>query len=151
MRIIFALLGLSMFLGCLPIAHAQELTPEQQAVWEREQAYCRHMQNNDLEGYMSLWDEQFAGWPQHDAAPVTKSDIRQEVANEIKAGEKQTCNSALKRVNVLGDVAATFYVLEIFTVHKDGSKLSSKYRITHTWRKSGKDWKIIAGMSSLER
>ena len=130
--------------------YAQNLSPDQKAVWERELTYCRFLQNADLNGYMSLWDESFVGWPNHDPAPVTKSDIRQEVAAEIKAGDKVSCHPVLKRVNVLGDIAITFYVLELTTVKKDGKREEAKPRITHTWRKRNNEWKIVGGMSAAE-
>jgi ketosteroid isomerase-like protein len=133
------------------IASAQDLTPDQKGVWERELAYCRYLQNGDLDGYMSLWDEDFVGWPNHDPAPVTKADIRKEVATEIKSGVKVICNPVLRKVNVLGDIAATFYVLELSTTKKDGSAENSKPRITHTWRKRNGEWKIVAGMSAAEQ
>ena len=137
-------------LALCSIASAQDLTSDQKAVWERELAYCRYLQNGDLDGYMSLWDEDFVGWPNHDAAPVTKADIRNEVAAEIKAGVKVTCNAVLRKVNVLGDIAATFYILELSTTKKDDTGESSKPRITHTWRKRNGEWKIVAGMSAAE-
>ena len=139
-----------LFAVCVGAALAEDLSPEQKTVWAREQAYCTYLQNNDLEGYMSLWDDNFVGWPNHDPAPVTKDDIRQEVATEMKTGVKVTCDPVLKKVNVMGDVAMTFYVFDFTTTSKDGASRSQQPRITHTWRKSGNEWKIVGGMSAVE-
>lgn len=146
-----SLVVLMLFTVCIGAALAQDLSPEQKSVWAREQAYCTYLQNNDLEGYMSLWDDNFVGWPIHDPAPVTKNDIRQEVATEMKAGDKVTCNPVLQKVNVMGDVAMTFYVFEVTTTRKDGTSRTRQPRITHTWRKNGNEWKIIGGMSAVEQ
>ena len=45
------------------------------AVWQLEEAYWRYVKANDLEGYRTLWDERFVGWPGFAEHPVGKANI----------------------------------------------------------------------------
>lgn len=59
-NLVFALfLGL----GVSSLALTADLTPEEQAVWQMEEAYWRYVQAGDVEHYVTLWHERFVGWP----------------------------------------------------------------------------------------
>ena len=51
---------------------AQRLSSQQDDVWKGEQNYFRYLQAKDLQGFMSLWDENFLGCgapPHHPSTP----------------------------------------------------------------------------------
>lgn len=48
----------------------------QRAVWEREEAYWELSKVGDSEGFLSLFDDQFVGWPDTEATPVTFQDLK---------------------------------------------------------------------------
>ena len=56
---------------------AREMNAEESeaAVWQLEEAYWRYVKANDLEGYRTLWDERFVGWPGFAEHPVGKANI----------------------------------------------------------------------------
>ena len=57
-NLVFALfLGL----GVSSLALTADLTPEEQAVWQMEEAYWRYVQAGDVEHYATLWHERFVG------------------------------------------------------------------------------------------
>ena len=43
---------------------------DEEAVWKLEEAYWQFVKNNDIDGYRSLWDERFVGWPGFSESPV---------------------------------------------------------------------------------
>lgn len=56
-------LSLLLVLFFLPLAaSARDLTPDEAAAWQLEEAYWQHVKANDLDGYRTLWDERFVGW-----------------------------------------------------------------------------------------
>ena len=56
---------------------AREMNAEESeaAVWQLEEAYWRYVKANDLDGYRTLWDERFVGWPGFAEHPVGKANI----------------------------------------------------------------------------
>jgi ketosteroid isomerase-like protein len=109
-------------------------------VWQGELNYYRYLKAKDLKGFMSLWDENFVGWPDFSELPQHKKDIETGLAAEFKdpAAEALPASEPMpEAVQVFGDVATTFYFWRTS---------ASTYRITHTWRKGPQGWQIIGGM-----
>ena len=44
---------------------AQQLSTKQMEVWNEELNYFRYLQAKDLKSFMSLWDDNFVGWPDY--------------------------------------------------------------------------------------
>ncbi len=121
-----------------------QLSSQQQEVWNEEQNFFRYLQAKDLKSYMSLWDDNFVGWPDYRDRPVRKADIESDVREEFQIAQSDARPIPLpmpESVSVYGDVAITFY----FWPEADESS-PTRYRITHTWQKGPKGWRIIGGM-----
>jgi len=58
----------------IPLA-AAEMTADEQAVWRLEEQYWVYVAKSDLDGYLTLWDERFVGWPSFSPKPVGKDGI----------------------------------------------------------------------------
>ena len=125
-------------------ATAGHLSPQQAEVWNEEQNYFRYLQARDLTSSISLWDDDFVGWPDYQKRPVRKAEIEADTAAEFRAPSDARPIPLPKpeSVSVYGDVAITYY----FWPETDESS-PTIYRITHTWRKGPKGWRIIGGMS----
>ena len=48
-------------------------------------------------------------------------------------------------IQITGDVAVLYYWLTYAWLDKDGKGAPHTLRVTHTWLKDGKDWRIIGG------
>jgi hypothetical protein len=123
---------------------AQPLPPKQMKVWNEELNYFRYLQAKDLKNFMSLWDDNFVGWPDYSEHPLRKADIESGVAEEFRGAQAHARPIPLPKpesIVVLGDLAVTYY----FWPEADESS-PVKYRVTHTWRKGPKGWRIIGGM-----
>ena len=80
------------------------------------------MQSNDLKSYVLLWHEAFLGWPSVSATPVSKEHITDWITAQTTKGWR-------------------FQTVEV---------KPAAIRITHAWRRDGKGWQIIGGMSMPE-
>src|SRR5271170_557204 len=123
---------------------AQQMSPKQLEVWNEEQNYFRYLQAKDLKSFMSLWDDNFVGWPDYSEHPLRKADIESGVAEEFQAtptSAPPNFSPKPEAIAVFGDVAVTYYIWP------EADETSSlRYRITHTWRKGPEGWRIISGM-----
>lgn len=128
------------------------LSDDEQTIWNKERAYWQYVEKNDLTSYADLWHENFLGWPSVSAKPVRKDHITDWITSQtskglsFKAGEFKP--AALK---VTGDVASCAYWITLGWVDPKGNGAPPTIlRITHTWLKTGDEWRIISGMSMPE-
>jgi ketosteroid isomerase-like protein len=130
----------------LPTAHAQA-SPEQ-AIWDLEHSYWRYVEANNLSPYRNLWDENFLGWPSVSAEPVRKAHITDWITSRTQKGLTfTTIEFKPAGIQVTSDLAVVCYWLTYKWQDKDGSATAHTNRVFHTWIKTGKDWRIISGMS----
>lgn len=135
-----------------PSSASSGLSGDEQTIWNKERAYWQYVEKNDLTSYGDLWHENFLGWPSVSATPVRKDHITDWITSQTSKG--LSCKpgefkpAALK---VTGDVAACAYWIAIAWVDQKGNGAPPTItRITHTWLKTGGEWRIISGMSMPE-
>jgi ketosteroid isomerase-like protein len=119
-------------------------------IWALEESYWRHVRDGDVEAYLSLWHEDFIGWPCTDDArhPVRK-DAAAAWIESIRA-RRLRVSVALRRegIQAFGDVVVVHYSTPVTAAYPDG-RVTGKdplYKFTHTWLKTGSRWQIIGGM-----
>jgi ketosteroid isomerase-like protein len=130
----------------LPAARAQA-SPEE-AIWDLEHSYWRYVEANDLSAYRNLWDENFLGWPGVSPEPVRKDHITDWITSQTqKSLAFKTIEFKPASIQVTGDLAVVCYWLTYKWQDKDGTATARTNRVFHTWIKTGRDWRIISGMS----
>jgi ketosteroid isomerase-like protein len=123
----------------------------QDTLWGLERSYWRYVQANDLSSYVNLWHKDFLGWPSVSPAPVRKDHITDWITSQTSQGltfhgdDLQPAD-----IQVTGDIVMVFYRMTYKWLDKDGKGAAHTIRVTHTWLKEGKTWKIIGGMSAPE-
>jgi catechol 2,3-dioxygenase-like lactoylglutathione lyase family enzyme/ketosteroid isomerase-like protein len=118
-------------------------------VWQLEENYWKYVKTNDLKSYLTLWDENFIGYPSTNIIG-NKDHITDWIADMYKNNKGMTFNYELTRKaeNVFGDIVMVFYdATQIWTNDKNEVKKNT-YKLTHTWRKTGNGWLIIGGMGA---
>ena len=147
MRIIIAIILLSSL--PVPLAWSDEAADEE-AVWALEESYWVFVKNNDIDGYRTLWDEAFVGWPGFSKRPLGKEKIADWIP-PLHDNPSEIYGYELTReaVRSFGDVVIAHYLVrEYFRSAETGEMLKiSDARITHTWQRRGDTWQIITGMS----
>jgi ketosteroid isomerase-like protein len=126
-------------------------SPDEQAIWNLERAYWRYVENNDLTAYRALWHQDFLGWPSVSATPVRKDHITDWITLQTTQGSTfKSVELKPGAIQVTGNVAFACYWITFKWLNKQGNGAPHTLRITHAWLKTGKDWRIIGGMSMPE-
>jgi ketosteroid isomerase-like protein len=145
-------LALLIGIGLSSAVSAVDLTAEEQAVWRMEEIYWHDVQAGDVEHYLTLWHENFVGWPCFASEPSDKSTIGGWVKDIRDQHLKFTYQLQPKAVRVFGDVAVVQYAAEYVTEYSDGTKSGAGIwrKFTHTWKKTDGQWQIITGMCAAQ-
>jgi ketosteroid isomerase-like protein len=129
----------------------REAGGDEETIWSPERAYWRYVENNDLASYSDLWHENFLGWPAISSAPVRKDHITEWITSAtskglaFKPGEFKP-----GAIQVSGNVAFACYWITFRWVDTRGTGEAHTLHITHAWLRTGKQWRIIGGMSMPE-
>ena len=144
-----------LLVGALAVSSQGAIQPQvsedERPLWNLEHAYWRYVENNDLPAYSDLWHKDFLGWPSVSATPVHKDHITDWITSQtskglaFKPGEFKPA-----AIQMSGSVAVACYWITFKWLNKDGNGTAHTIRITHVWLKTGKDWRIIGGMSMPE-
>ncbi len=126
-------------------------TPVEQVkneVWQLEKNYWQYVKDKDFKNYLSLWDDNFIGYPSTNKVG-DKAHITDWITDMYK-DHNGMFNYELtqKVVNVFDNIVFVAYdVAYTFTNDKNEvTKLA--FKITHTWKKSANSWLIIGGMGA---
>jgi ketosteroid isomerase-like protein len=141
---------ITLLLALTATAFGQNSAKDETQVWELEKAYWEYVKANDLEKYRALWHENFVGWPFVSPTPVRNDHITDWItANTSKGITLQSYSLEQLAIQVTGDIAINYYRINATWATGEGAKLrTDKFRITHTWIRTGATWQIIGGMSS---
>lgn len=144
-----------LLLGLLvPIPAWSDPAADEAAVWKLEETYWEYVKSNDVEGYLTLWDDRFVGWPGFSDAPIGKERIHEWIL-PLHENRSETYDYELTRevVRSFGDVVVVHYLVrDFFRSRSTGEVVRQldEYRITHTWQRRGIGWAIITGMSGAQ-
>ncbi len=137
------------FLFCFGTAGAEELAPEEHAVWDLEESYYRFAKTNDPVSYLSLFHEYIIGWPTMDRLPKGRDKVSQWIS-VVHSDSSKVWNYEIERLAIqsFGNIVVVHYRLrEYFVSAQTSEEISSEeYRISHTWLRVGETWKIVSGM-----
>lgn len=117
-------------------------------VWAREDEYWRYVKAGDVENYVSLWDENFIGWPCGQEHPVGKASIGTWVRKVRDEGIDVDYQLTREGAGDFGDSVVVHYSFTLVDTYPDGrvEGLGRRNKITHTWTRAGDTWQIIGGM-----
>jgi ketosteroid isomerase-like protein len=134
---------------CSAVPVFAQQTGDEKAVWKLETAYWEDVKALDLHSYKDLWYPEFVGWPYANSQPARKDHITDWIAAhtdkgarlqwfELKPADSQTTEN----------IVVTYYWVTATWTDKAGRGEPSTMRVTHTWIKTEKGWKILGGMSA---
>lgn len=118
-------------------------------IWQLEENYWKYVKEKDFKSYLSLWDDNFIGYPS-----TNKIGGKANITDWITAMYKNRTSSfnyALTRhvENVFGDIVIVLYdATQIWKNEKGEVIEKSTFKLTHTWKKTGDGWLIIGGMGA---
>jgi ketosteroid isomerase-like protein len=112
-----------------------------------EELYWKDVQDANATHYMTLWHEDFLGWPSFSPHPIGKDGIADSTAGWFAGFVSYEFLE--KSVRVTGDIGITQYAVRITRSASDGKLATNITRITHTWLKTKNTWQILGGMSAV--
>ncbi len=131
-------------------AHDDQPSPAVDSVWQMEDDYWSYVQAGDVDRYLSLWHEDFIGWPCAFEAlhPVGKDQISSWVERIRDQKLKLTYRIEPEAAQDFGHVVAVHYSTPMTYEYPDGRVTGQDqlYKFTHTWLWDGTEWQIISGM-----
>ncbi len=134
-------------------ALAIEFDDDQAAVWQMEETYWRLVSSGDVEAYVSLWHDDFVGWPCFSWEPTGKANIGSWVEEIRDNNWTLTYELRPQAVQLFGDIAVVHYAAEYVFDYGDGTRKGEGdwRKFTHTWMKVGEEWQIIGGMCADQK
>lgn len=125
-------------------------SPAVEAVWQMEDAYWRYVEAGDVDRYLTLWHEDFIGWPcaMNAMHPLGKESIGAWVEEIRDQKVKFAYRIQREAGQDFGAVVAVHYSTPMTYVYPDGRVTGEDqlYKFTHTWLWNGTGWQIISGM-----
>ena len=140
------------FLICTFPTFSDELTKDEQAVWDLEVAYWEYVKSNDIPSYQALWDESVVAWPGFSKTPMMGKENVHEWFQPYHEKLSETFDYELTfgAVRSFGDVVATHYLVRILLLSAETGEVLGDDQVawvTHTWQRRGDTWQIVTGMS----
>ncbi len=132
---------------------AEGPSADEKAVWQLEQDYWRYVSAGDVDSYVTLWHDDFVGWPCFEWKPARKGDIGKWVRDIRDNRWKLTYQLKPLEIQSFGDdVVVVHYAAEYVYDYGDGTRsgVGLWRKFTHTWKKTGADWQIIGGMCAAQ-
>ncbi len=142
---------LAVLLMLCPFETASAQTSNIAEVWELEAAYWEYVQSGDVDSYLTLWHEDFIGWPCAaglDSHPAGKSTIGDWVRRIRDEEPRFTYDLQQEGAEDFGTVVVVHYRTPMTYEYPDGRVVGKdqSYKFTHTWMRVGSDWQIVGGM-----
>ncbi|HYL61901.1 MAG TPA: nuclear transport factor 2 family protein [Candidatus Methylomirabilis sp.] len=135
---------------CIP-ARAQKasaLVGSAAEICAQEEAYWKYVQAHDADRWTALWSDDFVGWPMSKAHPVGKAGGVSDFKSGKSFGRVLSYQLQRESVDIHGSIGITFYRAIVRVRNDDGTESTSTVRLTHTWMKQGRVWRIVGGMSA---
>ncbi len=137
--------------GSSQTASVTKPSDTENSLWRLERSYWRYVEDNNLQDYRNLWHRDFLGWPLVSPAPVHKDHITDWITSQTSKGLSLRMEELKPAaIQVTGNIGVICYWLTYRWVDESGNGETYTIRVTHTWIKDGKDWRIIGGMSMPE-
>jgi ketosteroid isomerase-like protein len=137
-------------INCAFVTTAPSATGDEEAVWQLEHSYWEYVKALDVNGYKSLWHEDFVGWPSTASMPMRKDHITDWLEEDRAAQDALRCYKLEPAgFTSVGDVAVTHYHLTEHWVDKSDEAKPRTIKVTHTWLRTKGTWRIIGGMAAV--
>lgn len=150
-RIMLACLFLLGSLGAIGPGPSRAASPAAggiSEVWALEEAYWRYVKAGDVERYLTLWHEDFVGWPCDQPHPMRKESVGAWVQRVRDEGLRVEYALTREGAQQFDDIVVVHYQFTMASTHPDGrvEGVGVRKKITHTWLRVGSTWQIIGGM-----
>lgn len=139
----FVIGGLILILMSSSMILAQQWSDEQKEVWKTVETYNEIGSKGDVQGFLSCFDESYAGWSYIMDAPNDKSIVKKAVKYWFPNSKSLYYTLTPAKIWVSGDYAFVHYYYTQYTEDNDGKKEWEKGRWTDILMKKNGKWIIV--------
>lgn len=133
----------------MPIASiAQELTAEQQEVWNTVEACVDATVADDGDTLIDCFHEDYTFWWSEDVLPFGKDRVRGIIPNILPSEDIALADPRPARIVVRGDVAVVHWGVRFFVRGADGTLTPSAERVSMTLIRENERWHYFGGGGS---
>lgn len=131
-----------------PASTTLAANPNIAAVWLREADYWRFVKAGDVDSYVSLWHDNFIGWPCGQEHPMRKASIGDWVRDVRAKHIDVAIDLTQEGAEEFGSIVVVHYRFTRVDTYPDGhiEGRGKASKITHTWMRVGDTWQIVGGM-----
>lgn len=137
-------LSLAMLLFCPLMARGQELSAEQQEVWQTVESYWQCFAEGDAECFLSHLHDDFSGWTHSHALPRDKGDMAQYLPLGFRTTETLIHDVDPVVIKVHGNFAIVHYYYTRTYGDASGEMHNDAGKWTDILMKQGNCWLMIA-------
>jgi hypothetical protein len=149
MNIIFLVILMSSFLFLFPVNEKGNKNQEiEKEIWALEEAYISYLFAANHRAMLSMYHDRFLGWPDEVKQPVDKKAISRYLEERYPKPVQVTYKIDRQGITLLNNIVLNHYLVYITWKDESGNEQKGVSRLTHTWIKTGKQWKILGGMSN---
>ncbi|WP_431106792.1 nuclear transport factor 2 family protein [Winogradskyella poriferorum] len=118
---------------------SQTAENQENLLWELEKEYIKAHKDADYSKILSMWDENFLGWPSRLENSARKNSGLEYLQKYFSKPMPADTEFQIEKqgIYIENNVAILHYRLLLF---------ENSTRLTHTWIKRGDDWYILGGM-----
>jgi len=125
------------------VLSAQELSAAQREVWQFIEECNQRYFEEDPNGVLSCYHDDFAGWQYGDAVPRTKDSVRKLLASEFEASEPVAYDLRPIAIRVFGSFAVAHYSAEWVQKNSAGEVMTLQMIWTDILLKEGNRWSWV--------
>ena len=127
-----------------PQMYAQELSPAQREVWQFIEACNVQYANENTEGILNCFHDDFSGWLYGDTVPRTKSSIEKFLPLDIESTEPLAFDLRPISIRVFGDFAVAHYFSASAYRDVDGEIVRERRIWTDVLLRENGSWSWVA-------
>jgi len=134
---ILSILFIGLSLSCTD--KSQTVENQENVLWNLEEEYIKAHKDADHSKILSMWDENFLGWPSRLENSAKKNSGSEYLEKYFSKPMPSDTKFRIEKqgIHIENNVAILHYRLFLF---------KNSARLTHTWIKRGDKWYILGGM-----
>jgi len=137
-----------LILGATGCSTRQSNQSSEEEIWELEENYIANHGDANHAAILSVYHEDFLGWPQTAPHPMRKGDMPESLQQNFPEPTDNIIEFERGEIQLKENIAITQYTVHITTLDEEGDEVKQAVRITHTWLREADGWKILGGMSN---
>jgi ketosteroid isomerase-like protein len=124
---------------------AQQWSDTQKEIWENAEKYYSMVENKNLDGFLSYFDDSFKGWAYDLEKPESLKERTEGIKDFFEKAKDETWKITLTPLEIWasGDFAFVDYTYTWTTTSKDGKVTTSSGRWTDILKKKGNKWVMV--------